>query len=62
MDTLISLVIDAKNWPKAMDILEEYLRGGIGVKGVPLSFVVRSKKVVDPSLDELETSFSSAEY
>ena len=44
-----------------MDILEEYHRGNIGVKGVPLSYVVRSKEAVAPSLDEPETSFSSAE-
>ena len=44
-----------------MEILEEYLRGNIGVKGVPLSYVVKSKEVVDPSLDEPETRFLSAE-
>ena len=54
-------MIDTKNWSKTMEILEEYLRGNIGVKGVPLSYVVKSKEVVAPSLDEPETSFSSAE-
>ena len=44
-----------------MEILEEYLTGHIGVKGVPLSYVVRSKKAVAPNLDEPETSFLSAE-
>ena len=43
-----------------MDSLEEYLRGDIVVKGIPISYVVRSKEAVDPSLDEPETSFSSA--
>ena len=42
-----------------MEILEEYLRGDIGVKGVPLSYVVRSKEAAAPSLHEPETSFSS---
>ena len=60
-DPVVSPVIDANNWPKNMEILEEYLRGYIGVKGVPLSYVVRSKEAVAPSLDEPETSFSSAE-
>ena len=38
-----SLVIDANNWPKTMEILEDYLRGNIGVKGLPLFHVVRYK-------------------
>ena len=42
-DPLVSSVIDAKNWPKTMESLEEYLRGHIGVKGVPLSYMVRSE-------------------
>ena len=58
---MVSLVLDAHNWPKTMESLEEYLRGNIGVKGVPLSCVVRSKEAVAPSLDEPETSFSSTE-
>ena len=60
-DPVISPAIDAKNWPKTMESLEEHLRGHIGVKGVPLSYVVRFKEAVAPSLDEPETSFSSAE-
>ena len=58
---MVSLVIDANNWPKTMEILEEYHRGDIGVKGVPLSYVVISKEVVAPSLNEHETNFLSAE-
>ena len=45
-----------------MECLEEYLRGNIGVKGVPLSHVVRSNEAVAPSLDQPETSFLSAEW
>ena len=60
-DTLVSPAIDAKNWPKTMESLEEYLRGNIGVKWVPLSYVVRSEEALAPSLDEPETSFLSAE-
>ena len=55
-------MIDAKNWPKTMEILEEYLRRHIGVKGVPLYYVVRSTEAVAPSLDEHETSILSAKY
>ena len=42
-----------------MESLEEYRRGHIGVKGVPISYVVRSKEAVAPILDEPETSFYS---
>ena len=44
-----------------MESLEEYRRGHIGVKGVPLSYVVRSKEAVGPSSYKPDTSFSSAE-
>ena len=44
-----------------MESLEEYLRGHIEVKGVPLSSVVRSEEAVASSLDEPETSFLSDE-
>ena len=59
-DPVVSPVIDSKNWPKTMETLEEYLRGHIAVKGVSISYVVISKDAVAPSLDEPETSFSSA--
>ena len=44
-----------------MESLEEYLIGHIGVKGVPISYVVRSKEAVAPSLDEPDTILSLAE-
>ena len=42
-DPVVSPVIDAKNWTKFMESLEEYLRGNIEIKGVPLSYMARSK-------------------
>ena len=39
-DSVVSMVIDANNWPKTIESLEEYLRGHIGVKGIPLSYVM----------------------
>ena len=59
-DPLVSPVIDVKKWPKTMENLEEYLRGHIGVKGVRLSYVARSKEAVAPSLEEPDTRFLSA--
>ena len=43
-----------------MESLGDYLMGRIGVKEVPLSYVVRSEVMVAPSVNEPETSFSSA--
>ena len=60
-DPLVYLVIDAKNWPKTMESLEEYLRGEIGVKMVPLYYVMRSKEALAHSSDEPATRFLSAE-
>ena len=54
---MVSPVIDAKNWTKTMEILEDCLKVNIGVKGVPLSYVVISKEALDPNLDEHDTSF-----
>ena len=45
-----------------MESLDDCLRGNIGIKWVPLNYVMRSEKTVAPSLDESETSFLSAEY
>ena len=58
-DPLVSPVIDTKNWPKTMESLKEYLRVDILVKGVPISYVVRSKEAVAASPDESATSFLS---
>ena len=57
---MVSSVIDAKTWPKTMEILEDYRKGHDGVIGLPLSYVVRSEEVVAPSLDETEMRFLSA--
>lgn len=35
-----------KNWPRNIEALEEYLRGCLGVTGIPLAYVVRSS--IDP--------------
>ena len=45
-----------------MECLEEYLRRHIGVKGVPLSYVVIYKEAVAPSLDVPATIFLSVKY
>ena len=59
---MVSPVIDAKNWPKTMGSSDEYLRGHIGVKGVPFSCVVISEEAAAPSLYEPDISFLSSEY
>ena len=43
-----------------MESWEEYLRGDIVVKGIPLSYVVRSELAVSPSLDEPVMRFLSS--
>ena len=41
--------IDATNWPKTLEALEEYLRGHLGVTKVLLSYVVRATVEVPPA-------------
>ena len=43
-DPVVSPFIDANNWPKTMESLEDYLRGNIGVIGVLLSYVMIFKE------------------
>ena len=40
-DTDIPPNIHSKNWPKIMDVLEEYLSGLCEVNGVPISYLIR---------------------
>ena len=42
--------INAKDWPRTMDALEEYLRGCLGVTKIPLAYVVREEEAV-PAAD-----------
>ena len=39
-------IIDMKNWPKTVDAIKEYLRGNLGVTGIPLAYVVRENEAV----------------
>ena len=48
--------IPNKNWPRNIESLEEFLRGCLGVTGIPLAYVVRSS--LDP-VDEPAGGWSS---
>lgn len=45
--------INAKDWPRTMDAIEEYLRGCLGVTKIPLAYVVREAIAV-PGEDPAE--------
>ena len=49
-DTLPMIV--SKDWPKAMEAVEEYLRQFRGVNDVPLSYVVRSALAPKPAVTD----------
>ena len=44
-------IINPKDWPKTMESIQEYLRGNLGVTGIPLAYVIRKNEEVteDPA-------------
>jgi hypothetical protein len=44
-------IINAKDWPKTVEGLNEFLRGNLGVTGIPLAYVIRDEMGVtnDPA-------------
>ena len=52
-------IIDANDWPKTMESLEEYLKTCLGDGGTPLAYVVRKEQEVPNSADDPETNYDS---
>ncbi len=44
--------INAKDWPKTMEAIDEYLRSVLGERQIPLAYVVRKDESV-PEIDEI---------
>ena len=40
-DPAVAPTIDVKNWPRTMELVENYIRGHLGVDKTPLSYVIR---------------------
>ena len=49
--------IDANDWPRTMEAIEEYLRGYLGTTGIPLAYVVRPD--VEIPADEPDGGYAS---
>ena len=50
--------LDNRDWPKTMEAIIEYLRGCLGVTGIPLAYVVRSVEEI-PAGADVATGYSS---
>lgn len=50
--------INARNWPRTIEAIEEYLRGCLGVTGIPLAYIVREQVTV-PAGDDPQTNYTS---
>ena len=44
-------MIDAKNWPKTIEDIEEFLRGRLGEQKIPLAYVIRPNIEVPVGFD-----------
>ena len=44
-------VINAKDWPKMMEMIEEYLRSYLGERKIPLAYVVRKTVAIPDGVD-----------
>ena len=52
-------IIDAANWPKTIELIEEYLKTCVGVNGVPLAYVVRKEPTVPAPNTDPATNYDS---
>jgi hypothetical protein len=51
--------IDAKDWPRTIDSLEEYLRGCLGVTKIPLAYVIRATIAVTAEATDPQANYVS---
>lgn len=43
--------INSRDWPKTIEGIEEWLRGCLGVTGIPLAYVIRDDKLKTQTMD-----------
>lgn len=52
-------MINARDWPKTMDAITEYLRTRLGERMIPLAYVIRDDVEVIASVDDPPTNYDS---
>jgi hypothetical protein len=52
-------VINAKNWPKTLEGVNDYIDGFLGVTGAPLSYITRTDADVKPANDDPEDDYDT---
>jgi hypothetical protein len=58
---LTAPTLSKSDWPKNMETIQEYLRGCLGMTGIPLAYVIRGYEVVKPSADNPATGYSTVQ-
>jgi hypothetical protein len=51
--------INAKNWPKTLESINDYIDGYLGVTGAPLSYVIRMEPAIQPGADDPEANYDT---
>ncbi|KAL3809730.1 hypothetical protein ACHAXA_011325 [Cyclostephanos tholiformis] len=61
-DPAVVPTINAKNWPRTMELVENYIRGHLGVDKTPLSYVIRANLFPPPAADDPIFGTADIEY
>lgn len=51
--------LNTKDWPRMIELIEEWLRGCLGVTHIPLAYVIRENEDVPLHTDDPEANYSS---
>ena len=61
-DPAVVPTIDAKNWPRTMESVENYIRGHLGVDKTPLKYVIRVDLFPPPAANDPIFGAADSEY
>ena len=61
-DTMEPPTVNAKDWPRTMESIEEYLQQFRGTTGVPLSYVIRREIKPAPDSDDPSSNYPTIEH
>ena len=60
-DPPVAPTIDAKNWPKTIDALQDYFSSVLGETKAPLAYVIRDMAEVVPEADDISDNYDTPE-
>ena len=58
---LTAPTLSKSDWPKNMETIQEYLRGCLGMTGIPLAYVIRDNEAVKTADDDPEIGYGTVQ-